>query len=234
MMAEEARFDALTRQLIRQVVSHTRAFYQKGWLPATSGNFSVRLPSGEPGHFAVTATGLHKGELEADALARQWSRREQSGQRLTNREPIGSSDTEIHAAIYRHLQPVGAVYHLHLPAATALAARRDVTGRHSTPDDPSALTMDWNDTIKAFAEWCDWSRGEPIACPVVPNGTARATAEWVDRRARAGRLGEGPPGLNVIDHGIYVWGGSPAEARRHAEAFGYLYELAISSTPPQP
>lgn len=230
MMADETRIDALTRQRIRQVVSHTRGFYERGWLPATSGNFSVRLPTGEPGEFAVTATGLHKGDLAEDAIARQWSRRKRSGQALTDREPSGSSDTAIHAAIYRHLQPVGAVYHLHLPAATALATRRGITAHDSTPDDPAVLRLDWNDTMKAFAAWCDWSRGEPIACPVVPNGTARATAEWVDGRARAGRLGEGPPGLNVIDHGIYVWGGSPGEARRHAEAFGYLYELAISST----
>src|SRR5262249_9349830 len=42
-----------------------RDFYQRGWVPATSGNFSVVLRD-EPRRLLATASGKHKGRLHVD------------------------------------------------------------------------------------------------------------------------------------------------------------------------
>src|SRR5438067_1377982 len=42
-----------------------RAFYARGWVLGTSGNFSV-VTSVEPLRLAITSTGLDKGELSAE------------------------------------------------------------------------------------------------------------------------------------------------------------------------
>ncbi|MEL7372261.1 MAG: class II aldolase/adducin family protein, partial [Myxococcota bacterium] len=42
-----------------------RFLFSKGWVPATSGNLSVRL---DDGTIMVTASGHHKGELSPEGL----------------------------------------------------------------------------------------------------------------------------------------------------------------------
>ncbi|NOT85037.1 MAG: methylthioribulose-1-phosphate dehydratase, partial [Methylococcaceae bacterium] len=42
-----------------------RVIDQKGWVPATSGNFSVRLSDGT---IAITVSGKHKGHLSVDDI----------------------------------------------------------------------------------------------------------------------------------------------------------------------
>ena len=44
----------------QQLIAAGRFIDSKGWVPATSGNFSVRLPDGT---IAITVSGKHKGQL---------------------------------------------------------------------------------------------------------------------------------------------------------------------------
>jgi ribulose-5-phosphate 4-epimerase/fuculose-1-phosphate aldolase len=53
---KEAEF----RQRAAELMEAGRLLYARGMVPATSGNFSVRLSSGE---LAITVSGSHKGRL---------------------------------------------------------------------------------------------------------------------------------------------------------------------------
>ncbi len=95
-----------------ELVAFGRRLHERGFVAATDGNLSVRLPGGG---FLATPTGLPKAELREDLLA------------LLNEEgkPAGgkppSSEWPLHLAIYRSRPDVGAVVHAHPPFATTLA-----------------------------------------------------------------------------------------------------------------
>jgi len=101
-MADEAR---------RDLVTYGRRLYEKGFVAATDGNLSVRLPGGG---FLATPTGLPKGELSESVMARlDGHGRPSAGQ--------PSSEWPMHLAIYEARADVAAVVHAHPPFATALA-----------------------------------------------------------------------------------------------------------------
>ena len=51
--------------LANQLIEAGRFIDSKGWVPATSGNFSARLPDGT---IAITVSGKHKGRLQLDDI----------------------------------------------------------------------------------------------------------------------------------------------------------------------
>jgi len=51
--------------LAEQLVEAGRIINSRGWVPATSGNFSARL---ENGNIAITTSGKHKGHLQASDI----------------------------------------------------------------------------------------------------------------------------------------------------------------------
>lgn len=110
MTADEAR---------RDLVLYGRRLYEKGFVAATDGNLSVRLPDGG---FLATPTGLPKGELSEGVMAHL-----DGGGRPTVGQP--SSEWPMHEAIYDARPDVSAVVHAHPPFATALACAGRGIGR---------------------------------------------------------------------------------------------------------
>ena len=101
--------------VVAQLAAIGRFAASRGWVPATSGNFSVRV---DERHAAVTRSGVEKGALTAADIAV-----------LGIDEPIPagmSAETPLHLARYRADARVGAVVHVHTIAATVLS-RLDAT-----------------------------------------------------------------------------------------------------------
>jgi ribulose-5-phosphate 4-epimerase/fuculose-1-phosphate aldolase len=48
-----------------ELIAAGRFIDSKGWVPATSGNFSARLSDG---NIAITVSGRHKGQLQCDDI----------------------------------------------------------------------------------------------------------------------------------------------------------------------
>ena len=71
----------------------------KGWVPATSSNFSARLANG---HIAITASGYHKGELTPEAIMLI----DEEGQAIDARQRP-SAETLLHTALYKRFEGVG-------------------------------------------------------------------------------------------------------------------------------
>ncbi|MFD4357646.1 S-methyl-5-thioribose-1-phosphate isomerase [Nocardia sp. NPDC058518] len=193
----------------QEIAATARQLYERGWMPGTAGNISVRVPGGEDA--LITASGLSKGELSAHdtvlvAIADTTAR---PGQ---NRKP--SAETSIHTAVYR-TRPAGAVVHVHSPFATALATTAARPGGTVTP-----VRITGFELLKGFG----LADPSSVAIPVFPN--------WPD----VPRIGtdietylrenpDAPPILLITGHGITTWGDTLAQARDRAECLEALCEL---------
>ncbi|MGW6426513.1 S-methyl-5-thioribose-1-phosphate isomerase [Nocardia sp. NPDC055053] len=191
----------------RAIAATARQLYDRGWMPGTAGNISVR--AGDDA--LITASGLSKGELtERDTvLVGVTDTVTRPGQ---SRKP--SAETSIHTAVYR-TRTAGAVVHVHSPFATALATTAARPGDAVTTlrisgyellkgfglDDPSAVD------VPVFPNWPDVGRiGADIETYLRDNPTA-------------------PPILFITGHGITTWGDTLAQARDRAECLEALCEL---------
>lgn len=106
------------------LVGVARALQERGLNHGTSGNCSARC-AGAPGRFLVTPSAVPVDRLVAAGMVLM---------ALTG-EPLGagrpSSEWRFHRDIYRARPEVGAIVHVHSPAATALAClRRDLPAFH--------------------------------------------------------------------------------------------------------
>ncbi len=196
--------DAAAAGHIAELIAAGRAFDARGWMPATSGNLSARLADGR---IAITASGVHKGALDADGilLLDPDGHAEAAG-------PRPSAETALHLTIYRRDPALHAVLHVHAPAATVLSRlHRDEVVLHDY------------ELLKALAGI--ETHEAHITLPVFPNDqdiprlAARLDA-WLDTRGTT-------HGCLIAGHGLYAWGRSVAEARRHVEALEFLFDCEL-------
>jgi methylthioribulose-1-phosphate dehydratase len=179
----------------RQLVEIGRFFAARGSVPATSGNFSLRL---DERRVAITRSGVDKGELvPADILTAD----------IESPAPPGASaETPLHLALYRDRPATLAVIHTHADAAAVLSfAGEDV------------VLSGW-ELLKAFAGVA--SHEARVTLPVFANDQDIA-ALALRVSARLAAL-PAPFAYLLAGHGLYTWGRTPAEARRHAVALEHL------------
>ncbi|MER5968948.1 S-methyl-5-thioribose-1-phosphate isomerase [Streptomyces sp. NPDC002055] len=205
------------KELACRTASFARALYERGWMPGTSGNLSVRLP-GPSGHALITASGRDKGELTEHDLVTVDA---------ATGEPVGkgtlraSAETAIHASVYR-TTGAGAVIHVHAPYATAVASR-------VSTDRVTALRLERFELLKGLG------LADPAATdlPVFPNWSeVPRIAEDVSRYL--GSTPQAPPGLLIADHGITAWGSDLAQARNRLECLESICRLLLLGARPAP
>jgi methylthioribulose-1-phosphate dehydratase len=187
-----------------ELIDAGRALYQRGMVPATSGNFSARLADGR---IAITVSGRHKGRLSAEDIMLI----DAAGRSLDERRP--SAETGLHLQIYRRFPDAAAVLHPHSVNATLLSrGRRD----HLVLRDyellkafPGVDTHECAVTVPVFANRQD-----------IPVLAAEVDA-WMERHA-------GPVhGYLIGGHGFYTWGATVEDALRHVEAFEFLFDCEL-------
>jgi len=195
-------FQAAAEALVRAGVQ----LFARGWVPATSGNFSARLPGGD---VAITVSGRHKGQLTADDIMRI----DGAGRPLgTSKRP--SAETLLHTALYARYPEVGAVLHTHSRNATLLS--RKVKG---------LVVLENYELLKAF-RGID-THATSVAVPVFPNDQdiPRLSAQvetWLDSHPRTW-------GYLIAGHGLYTWGVDVDETLLHLEAFEFLFDCELHS-----
>ncbi|CAN7699634.1 methylthioribulose 1-phosphate dehydratase [Paenibacillus sp. LjRoot56] len=177
----------------------------RGWFPATSGNLSVRVGGFEPNAFtfAITSSGRDKSvQTPEDFLL---VNEKGLPTEATSLKP--SAETLIHSEIYR-LTGAGAIFHVHTifnNLASELYGER------------GSIPVDGVELIKAFNIWDEEAQ---IEIPILPNyAEIPRIAELVE-----GAIVPRIPGIVLRKHGIYAWGANPFEAKRHLEAFEFLFE----------
>jgi L-fuculose-phosphate aldolase len=102
------------RELREEIVEIGRRIYEKGFVAASDGNISVRLPDGT---ILTTPTMVCKGRMSADMLVLV----DANGRKLRRDERNPSSELAMHLAIYRLRPDIHAVVHAHPPFGTGFA-----------------------------------------------------------------------------------------------------------------
>ncbi len=182
-------------------------FAGRGWFPGTSGNLSVRVGdySAEEFHFAITASGKDKTvHTPEDYLFV-----DQTGKAIENTALKPSAETLIHCEIYR-LTGAGAIFHVHTVFNNVISEY--FWDRKSVPVDGVEL-------IKGFNIWDEEAH---IEIPIVSNyahipSIVPEVTESINKNKTI-------PGILLRKHGIYAWGANAFEAKRHLEAFEFIFE----------
>lgn len=177
----------------------------KGWFPATSGNLSVRVGAFTPEdfRFAITASGKDKSVQTPEDFLLVGPQ----GQPMEATALKPSAETLIHCEIYR-LTGAGAIFHVHTVFNNLVSELYAEQGR---------IPVEGVELIKAFNIWEEEAR---IEIPILPNyADIPRIAELVE-----GAIVPRIPGIVLRKHGIYAWGANAFEAKRHLEAFEFLFE----------
>lgn len=186
------------------LVDLCRLFGRRQWCPATGGNFSRRH---DDARMLITRSGCDKSRLSADDLMLC-----NLDGRALDAGSVPSAETALHACLYRLDYRIGAVLHTHSVTSTVLS-------RATTGD----LRLRGFEMQKALAG----NRGheEEIVISVFDNDQdIAALATRVERRWHSAELTQ--PGFLVRGHGLYAWGETLDDARRHIEGFEFLFACA--------
>jgi methylthioribulose-1-phosphate dehydratase len=133
------------------LVEAGRKMGARNWVPATSGNLSVRR-EGTPTRYLISASGGSKSELTTeDFLLFEVGLR-----RLDARAAKSSAETAVHDLLYGRYAP-GAILHGHPLYATMVAQRFVAAGQ---------VTVTGWELIKAMGFW---GEGDVLTLPIVPN-----------------------------------------------------------------
>lgn len=115
---EKHRGDDSLKKIREEIALAGRHFYQKDFLPGTSGNISVRVSEDS---FLITPSGLNKGTIEPEDILLV----DMDGNKLEPSSPgKPSSEMKMHILAYKKRKDTGAVVHTHPPFSTAFASSR--------------------------------------------------------------------------------------------------------------
>lgn len=175
------------------------------WVPATGGNFSIRTGDNSA---LVTASGKDKGELSPqDLLPVSWQ-----GQQLScNGTP--SAETALHAMLYQLNPATKAVLHTHSVQAT-------VFSRLISQDNYLFAGYEMQKAITGISSH---EQLLPLAIfdntQDIPALAAELAQRWHKQPLQYALL--------VRGHGLYVWGNSLEQAKRHLEGWEFLINCEL-------
>jgi methylthioribulose-1-phosphate dehydratase len=190
-----------------QLADIARWAYRKGWAPATSTNYSVRLPEhAAPAFCAITSSGVDKETIAFDQILAV----DRIGAPVNGCALKPSAETLLHVMLYRTME-AGAVLHTHSLAAAVLS--------RSTGEDGCLKLSGW-ELLKGLdgIETHDCE----VVLPVFQNSQ--------DIPSLAGHIEARLPnmqpcyGFLLAGHGLYAWGKDIATAKRHLEVFEFLLQ----------
>jgi len=194
-----------------------REFHGRGWSLGTSSNYSV-VASRAPLELLITVSGKDKSALGPDDFVRV----DASGRPCDGSGRKSSAETLLHCTIAALVPGVGAVLHTHSVWSTLLSGADEHAGRVRIAGYEMLKGLEGITTHDTTAE-----------IPVFANSQDMPTlaAELRERFARLDWSGPRPPhhGFLLARHGLYTWGRTLDEARRHVEILEFLFEVALRS-----
>jgi methylthioribulose-1-phosphate dehydratase len=184
-----------------------RGFYARGWVLGTSGNFSA-VVNHHPVRLAITSTGLDKDRLTPD----QFLEIDGSG-KVLHGQGSPSAETLLHLTLVREFN-AKAVLHTHSVWSTVLSGWRAAEG---------GVAIEGFEMLKGLAGVKTHNHREWL--PIIENSqNMEPLSRVVSERLR--HQGQ-PHGFLLREHGLYTWGASVDEAKRHVEIFEFLMETLV-------
>ena len=183
-------------------------FWQRGWSVGTSSNYSAVI-SRDPIELVVTASGMDKGRLSREDFVRIG----EDGKPVCDGQPKSSAETMLHVMLARR-EEVGAVLHTHSVWATLLS---DLYG------DEGGFEITGYEMLKGLAGVTTHEHVEYV--PIFENTQDIPTlADEVEDRLFTQATGQFIHGFLIRQHGLYTWGTTVEDARRHVEIYEFLFE----------
>jgi methylthioribulose-1-phosphate dehydratase len=192
-------------QAAAQLAEIGRGFYARGWVLGTSGNFST-VTSREPLRFAITSTGVDKGSLAAAQILEM-----NDAADVIRGDGRPSAEALLHVAIVRGLG-AGAVLHTHSVWSTLLS------GKHAGQ---GGVAIEGYEMLKGLEGVRTHQHREWL--PILEN--SQDMEELAGQVATTLRQNPGVHGFLLREHGLYTWGQTLPEAKRHVEILEFLMEV---------
>jgi methylthioribulose-1-phosphate dehydratase len=197
----------LSRSLTEELTEAGRIFYERGWARGASGNFSVLLAR-KPLRLCITAAGNEKGtldetnflEIDDDAEILQGFGRP-------------SDETLLHLTIYRLRPRARCILYSQTAAGIVLAEKNFVDG---------AISLQGFEALKGLSGVKSHEHKERV--PIVENSQDQIALSHVIENVLL--ESKSIHALFVRRHGLFAWGETVEEARRHVEALEFLFEVA--------
>jgi methylthioribulose-1-phosphate dehydratase len=182
-----------------------KGFYTRGWVLGTSGNFSAVI-SREPLQLAITASGMDKGNLTPEQILQI----DGAGNVIAgNGKP--SDETKLHLAAVK-LRGAGAVLHTHSVWSTMLSHAFATAG---------GIAISGYEMVKGLAGVKTHEHEEWL--PIIENSqNMEELAHTVETTLEQFPAAHG---FLLRGHGLYTWGQTLNEAKRHIEIFEFLLEV---------
>jgi methylthioribulose-1-phosphate dehydratase len=186
-----------------------RGFYLRGWALGTSGNFSA-VVSRQPLRLAITSTGLDKGALTAGHFLEIGD-----SAQVVRGAGRPSAEAQVHLAIARG-QGAGAILHTHSVWSTVLSGTFAPQG---------GVALEGYEMLKGLEGVRTHQHREWL--PILEN--SQDMTELSGTVATTLRQNPGIHGFLLRGHGLYTWGASLPEAKRHVEILEFLMEVLVRS-----
>jgi methylthioribulose-1-phosphate dehydratase len=193
------------QDISKEIAVTGQSFYHNGWVFGTSGNLSA-VVSDEPSLLAITGSGLDKGNLSSEKII------------LIDREMKviwgnyrPSAETALHLTLVQE-KSCRAVFHTHSIWSTILSQKYEKDG---------GIWIEGLEMLKSLDGVKTHEHREWI--PILKNSQ--------DMDALAIRLKEvlnqtpNIHGFMLSGHGLYTWGKTIQEAKRHVEGIEFILEV---------
>lgn len=182
-----------------------KAFHARGWLLGTSGNLSAVVQR-EPLRLAMSPSGVDKGELRPEQLLSI----DENARIVSAHNGKPSDESLLHLRIVKD-RSAGAVLHTHSVWNTILSDFYATEG---------GVTIEGYEMLKGLQGVRTHEHTEFL--PIIENSQdmpvlAELVGQTLDKHREA-------HGFLLRRHGLYSWGNSLAEAKRHIEILEFLLE----------
>lgn len=211
MPASALPHEAIQTKNLEKLTEIIHFLHGQGWTPATSSNFSCRLPEGRTG-FSVSVSGLDKGTFTAgDFIDVDFSGKVSRPDQAHLRP---SAETLLHSLVYRMDPAAQVVLHTHSVNGTVLSKLYEAQN--------GILLKDF-EVLKGL-EGIKTHQTE-LWLPIFSN-SQDMSALSIEVEAE---LKKHQPvyGFLLAGHGLYTWGATHEQAKRHTEVFEFLFECIL-------
>jgi methylthioribulose-1-phosphate dehydratase len=199
--------DTVANETLQELLELAHCCAARGWVPATSGNFSLR---DEVGKILISRSGFDKRTMGIEDLIQL----EKDGSVSSTSAGKPSAESMLHVVIYRERRETRAIAHVHTIWNTLLSGQF-VANRH--------VALEGYELLKALSGVTTHRHRELV--PIIENmqdydALCLELAQVLKKYPEA-------HGVLLSSHGLYTWGQSVAEARRHLEALEFLFEAEM-------
>ncbi|MDZ4839094.1 MAG: methylthioribulose 1-phosphate dehydratase [Bacteroidota bacterium] len=205
MLFDHSSIDHLKEELVTCI----HFLHSQHWAPATSSNYSFRIPDHDM--YCISQSGKDKGEFDYNDLMII----NNSGEPVEDVELRPSAETLLHTLIYEN-PLTNCVLHTHSAINTVLSTAHLAEGK---------VTIAGYELLKGLSGIA--THNHSVDIPIFDNDQDMTSLSQKIRMYQASN--PNMYGFLLAGHGLYTWGKTIKEARRHIEVLEFLFEVTFKS-----